>query len=307
MPRAAPSSAPESRRSRPACARAALASCALAACGGDAPASAGFGGALVPTPAAIACAVGDRVRLAVAPAPPRGTRYEYLVLGEVVRVTPDPAHAAATVGCAAVGTTSLTVTDGLRTIAVPVSVTASPGAVLGVVLEPAAFQLTIGAEWRLAARVRVRDSVVSQAVRFATGDTAVAVVDSTGVVRALRAGVATIVGRAAADPSVQGTVAVTVVSAASLVQSIFIDPPVAFVTVGDSVRLRPVINLAPTAPAGTSRDATFTAVDTALVSVTPAGVVRGRRAGVARVVAAPVAAPALRFTVFVSVREPFPP
>jgi hypothetical protein len=68
--------------------------------------------------------------------------------------------------------------------------------------------------------------------------------------------------------------------------------------------MRGTVGPAPGAPAGMSREVVFTTTDTAIVSVSSAGLVRGRRPGIARIIAAPAVAPAFRSLAFVSVREP---
>jgi hypothetical protein len=155
-----------------------------------------------------------------------------------------------------------------------------------------------------AARARLRDTTASAAVRFASLDTAVAVVDSAGLVRAVAPGTTAVVASAAADPSVRGEVAVTVNRGTALIQSIFAEPSVTIITVGDTVRLRAFVGPAPTAPPNTSREAVFTAVDTAIATVSPSGLVRGRKPGTARILIVPAVAPSLRFLAFVAVREP---
>jgi hypothetical protein len=227
--------------------------------------------------------------------------------GDFVRVTPEPAGDAAAVACAAVGSGAVTVADARRSVDVPVTVAAAPGAVLGVDVQPAAVTLVTGAEWRLAARALVRDTMVSTGVRFATLDTTVAVVDATGLVHAVAPGATTIVARAAADPAVEARVAVTVERGVALVQSLVIEPPVAFLAIGDSVRLKGTVGPAPGAPAGMSREVVFTTVDTAVATVTLSGLVRGRRPGIARIIASPLVAPAFRSLAFVAVREPVLP
>jgi hypothetical protein len=164
--------------------------------------------------------------------------------------------------------------------------------------------LPTAGEWRLAARARLRDTTASAAVRFASLDTAVAVVDSAGLVRAVAPGTTTVVTHAAADPSVRRPVAVTVTRGSALIASLFAEPSVSILTVGDTVRLRPFVGLAPTAPPNVSRDVVYTVIDTAFVTVTPSGLVRGRKPGTARILIVPVVSPALRFTAFVAVREP---
>jgi hypothetical protein len=205
-----------------------------------------------------------------------------------------------------VGTSAVAVSDGRRTVRVPVTVAPTPGAVLGVEVEPPAITLVTAATWRLAGRARTRDTSVSPALRFATLDSGVATVDATGLVRATGPGTATVVAAAAADPAVRAAVEVTVNRGSELVQSIFIVPFAAVLRVGDTLRFAGVISLAETAPPGTSRAATFTSDDTAVVRVLEGGLVRARRAGTAILEGAPVAAPALRATAAITVREPVP-
>jgi hypothetical protein len=280
----------------------------LGACGGAERAAGDASAApIAVSPAAVSCAVGERVQLAATPAPPGGARYEFVASGEVARVTPEPARGTATVACAAVGTGAVTVAGpGRPGIVVPVTVRAAPGAVLAVDVQPAAITLVIGAEWRLGASARVRDTAVSRAVRYATADTAVAVVDAAGLVRAVDAGTTTIVARAAADPAVESRTTVTVERGSRHVQSIYAEPTVAFLLVGETLQLRPTVGFVPGIPSTVSREVTFSTRDTAYATVTPTGLVRGRRPGIARILAVPLASPALTFTAVVSVREPVP-
>lgn len=281
---------------------------ALVACGGAERAAGDVDGApLAVSPAAVSCAVGERVPLAAVPAPSGGARYEFVASGEVARVIPEPSRGAATVACAAVGTGAVTVAAAGRPgVVVPVTVRAAPGAVLAVDVQPAAITLVIGAEWRLGASARVRDTIVSRAVRYATADTAVAVVDDAGLVRAVNAGTTTIVARAAADPAVESRTTVTVERGSRHVQSIYAEPTVALIFVGETLQLRPTVGFVPGIPATVSREVAFSTSDTAHATVTPTGLVRGRRPGMARIVAAPLASPALTFTALISVREPLP-
>ncbi len=280
----------------------------LVACGGAGdPGVVDHGGPVAGAPAAVHCAVGDRVPLAATPAPAGGARYEFVSFSDVVRLAPEPARGTATLGCAAVGRGEVTVTGGGRSVTVPVTVDVTPGAVLGVEMDMSSIVIVAGSEWRLAGRARVRDTITSVKVRYASLDTTIAVVDSTGLVRAVAAGSTTIVAYAAADPSVQGSTAVSVSRGSSLVQSIFVEPSVSIIILGDTVRLRGFVGLAPGAPPETPRDVTFTTADTTIATVTPTGLVRGRRPGIARIIATPVVAPALRFTAFVAVREPTVP
>ena len=285
---------------------------ALAAtgCGGTAEPDAGDGPAapLGVAPAAVVCAVGERVRLAVVPGVSAARSYEFAESGDVVRlaVGAGAERGTATATCAAAGAGVVLVSDGRSTVSVPVRVAAAPGAVVAVDVEPTALALVTASTWRLAARARTRDTSVSAAVRYASLDTGVVAVDAEGVVRAVAPGAGTVVVSAAADPSVRAPVAVTVARGSALVQGIFVAPGSLTLVVGETAQLRPTVLLAASAPPGTTRDVVYSTSDTLVAAVSPSGVVRARSAGTAFVRVIAAAAPALRAAAVLRVLEPAP-
>src|SRR5688500_10834819 len=183
----------------------ALCALAVASCGGegDPALPAPKGAVLAVSPVIVKCGVGELVRIAVVGAAP-GVPYGFAApgAGDVVRVAVDGAErGAASLRCAAVGTAVVTVSDGRHVVSVPVAVSRTPGAVLGVEVEPRSITLVTGAMWRLVGRALPRDTGVSAALRFASLDSGVAVADETGLVRARGAGTTIVLAAAAADPS----------------------------------------------------------------------------------------------------------
>lgn len=260
------------------------------------------------TPAAVACVAGDAVRLDATVDGGHAAAVAFGVDGDaawLVAVARD--RGTATVACEAAGRAVVTVEGAGRRVLVPVTVQPPPAGTLRATVAPSALALVAGTTAYLDGRVESSRAGVSTDVRYSTRDTAVAVVDSIfGLVRATGAGTTTLVAAARADRRVTAEATVVVTRSSTLVTAIFPAPPALAIDVGDSARVSATIQLAATAPPGTSRAVAFATSDAAVAVVSPDGVVRGVGPGTTTILLSPVAAPLLRARVAVSVRAPLP-
>ncbi len=258
-------------------------------------------------PTAIACVAGDQVTLtATVTGGPATTAFTALG-GAVWIASADRTRGVAAVACEAAGSGRVSVDAGGTQLVVPASVQPPPAGTLHVSVSPSTLSLVSGTTAALTAQVTSTRPGVTTDARFTTPDTSVAFVDSLfGIVRAVAPGTTTVSVQARGDRTVRVAVPVTVTRSSALVTSITAGPSSVLLVVGDSVRIGTAVQLATTAPAGTSRAVTYESSDPAVATVSAAGVVRGTGQGIAIVTAAPVAAPLLRARIFVTVRVPAP-
>jgi len=273
-----------------------------AACGSASDPSAG---SLDVTPAAVTCTAGDRVTLHASLDGGPATPIEFEAAGGGIWLT-RPDRSTASVACEAAGQHRVQVTAGPHLVVVPVAVQPPAAGTLQLTVTPSPLTLVNGSVQLLAATVTSSRPGVSTAVRFLTADTALVVVDSiAGTVRARGPGTTQVVVQTYADPATRVVVPVTVTRGSAVVVGLAPDPFNLLLQVGDSARLGATVFLAPGAPATTSRASTFTSTNPDVVRVT-GNVARAVGAGTATIVVAPVASPALKAGIPVTVRDPAP-
>ncbi|AHG89123.1 Ig domain protein group 2 domain protein [Gemmatirosa kalamazoonensis] len=264
-------------------------------------------GALRVDPAAVTCVAGDRVELRATEAG-RPTAATFTVEGDpawLASVRRD--RGAATLVCEAAGRGGIAVERGTTRVVVPVVVDPPPDGTLRVTLAPETLTLVNGTSAPVHALVSSARTGVSTDARFTTSDTAVATVDSLlGLVTATGPGTTTIVAAARADRRVRATARVTVTRASALAVALTTSPGSVAVLIGDSARVSATVQLADTAPPGTSRAVRYSSENTAVAEVSPSGVVRGIAAGGTTIVATAVVAPGLKSRIPVTVFVPAP-
>jgi len=262
--------------------------------------------ALAASPAVVACAAGERVRVAVGGG--GGAPLDFALANDRVALADvDRVRGTASVVCAAMGTSVIAVSAAGATLAVPVTVRAAAPGAIALSLAPGALAMTNGTTSWVTASVTSSLPDASTDARYASSDTTIVAVDSiTGQVRATGRGQATVVARARADTTVHRDATVTVTPGSVIVASLAVSTPPLSLIVGDSARVVATVFLNGTAPPTTSRALTFMPIDSQIVRVSPTGAVRALRAGNTAIYVAPVAAPLIRAVVTVFVFEPVP-
>jgi hypothetical protein len=128
------------------------------------------------------------------------------------------------------------------------------------------------------ARVQLQ---ASEPVSWASSNTAVATVDATGLVTAVAAGTASITATATADATKKASVTITVTAPPNQVRSVTVSPSSA--TLNPTQTLQLVANV--DADPGVARTVTWASSNTAVATVTNAGVVTAVAAGAASITA----------------------
>jgi hypothetical protein len=150
--------------------------------------------------------------------------------------------------------------------------------------------ISVGAKVQLSA---------NEAVSWASSAANVATVDATGLVTAVAAGTASITATSTANPDRKASVTITVSSA---VRNVTVSPPNAVLLPGGTLGF--VANV--DADAGVARTVTWTSSNTAVATITAAGVVTAVTPGSATITAASTVAPTVTGSAVVTVRQPTP-
>ncbi|MBV9879455.1 MAG: Ig-like domain-containing protein [Gemmatirosa sp.] len=248
---------------------------------------------LVASPAAIVAAPGDTVRLRLAD--DRGRAVAPITFGTAG--APAGVDANGLVTALASGTTSVTATlaTGGRSIHVDVPVT-----VLGVALDPAHASLVTGGT--LAVRPTfVGDPSAYGPLEWSSSDPTVAAVGTDGSVHGVGLGTARIIVVSLRDPRLRAEAQVSVTCSDVPVRSLSVDPRALTLAPGGTRQLTPTIATGGCGPAPAGAAVTFASTDTAIATVTPSGLVTGRRPGVATIVVAAALAPTVAVEVPVAV------
>jgi hypothetical protein len=260
---------------------------------------------LAVAPDRVACVAGDRIELA-ATADGRSVPATFTVRGDgawLAAVARD--RGSATLVCEAEGSGSVLVESAGGTAVVDVHVDPPPTGTLRLTLTPAALSLVNGTAAPLSAAISSARPGVSTAPRFYSTDPSIATVDSIfGLVTAAGPGTVAIVAAARADRGVRQTATVTVTRGSAFAVSLVVSPAGFRLVVGDSGRAQATVQLATTAPAGTSRAVNWATDDPRVAVVSPNGVVRAVGQGTTFVLATAVAAPKLAAGVPVTVIVP---
>src|SRR5688572_3173260 len=150
--------------------------------------------------------------------------------------------------------------------------------------------ISVGAKVQLSA---------NEAVSWASSAANVATVDATGLVTAVGAGSASITATSTANPDRKASVTITVSSA---VRNVTVSPPNAVLLPGGSLGF--VANV--DADAGVARTVTWSSSNTAVATVTSAGVVTAVTPGSATITATSTVATTVSGSAVVTVRQPTP-
>lgn len=173
-------------------------------------------------------------------------------------------------------------------------------AVLSISVTPDAATLIKGQTAQLSAVVTTNDASVPKTVNWASSNSAVATVSATGLVTAVAPGAATITATATADANFKAGAQITVTG--SGVRSVRVSPDNAIVATGATLQL--VANV--DRDAGVAGTVTWTSSNTAVATVTTAGVVTGVTAGNVTVTAASTVDPTVTGAAAITVRNPIP-
>lgn len=180
-----------------------------------------------------------------------------------------------------------------------------PVTVLGITIEPTTVVIPVGASTFLRA-TPVGDFAAYGGFRWSSSDSTVAFVDLGGGVRGIRPGVARIAVSAVNNPRVRAEATVTVVGNPALVTGIVVQPTALTLQSGATSQITAAVQLAAGAPPTTSREVFFRSSDSTVATVSPTGLVTGRRNGTAVITVASVAVPTVTQAVTVTVRDPGP-
>lgn len=280
-----------------------VAGLSLAACGDDVsvvqPQS-----TLTVNPTSVSCAVGQEVAIGASLNPSvTGATFTYTASGTGVTVT--GTGATATVKCNTVGASSITVVSGNQTVTVPVTVTAGQSPVSGIIITPTTAAVGVGGTVTLNATVLGTGTL--PAARYRSAQPAIATVDSvSGVVRGVTAGVATILASPAGNPGLTAAATVTVLGSGQIVQSITVSPDNVTLQTGQTQQVSPNVTLSQNAPAGTPRTVTYTSSNTAVATVSSAGLITAVGNGSTSIIVRSTADTAIFVAVPVTVRAPAP-
>ena len=258
-------------------------------------------------PSRVACVAGDRVALA-ATADGRSVPATFTVRGDgawLAGVARD--RGSATLVCEAEGSGSVLVESAGGSAVVDVRVDPPPAGTLRLTLAPAALSLVNGNAAPLSAVITSARPGVSTAPRFYSTDPSIATVDSIfGLVTAAGPGTVQVVAAARADRGVRETATVSVTRGSAFAVGLAVAPSGLRLVLGDSGRVLATVQLATTAPSGTSRAVSWATDDPRVAVVSPNGVVRAVGQGTTFILAAAVAAPKLAAGVPVTVTVPPP-
>ncbi|HJU75999.1 MAG TPA: Ig-like domain-containing protein [Gemmatimonadaceae bacterium] len=201
---------------------------------------------------------------------------------------------------------ALGVLAGLAACGDDVSVTEPPPptpAVTGISVTPDAATLAVGSTAQLSAVVTTNDPSVATTVTWASSNTAVATVSATGLVTAVTAGSATITATSTANANFRAAAQITVTPRDLGIRSVRVSPDNAIVTTGSTLQL--VANV--DANSGVSTAVTWASSNTAVATVSTAGVVTGVAAGTATITARSTVDTSKFGASAITVRNPVPP
>jgi uncharacterized protein YjdB len=179
-----------------------------------------------------------------------------------------------------------------------------PVTVLGITLEPTAATIASGATVFLRA-TPVGNFAAYGGFRWSSSDSSIATVDQGGLVRGARGGVARIAVTATANPRVRTEATVTVVCTGPLLGTLTVSPSSATLSSGQTQQLQVSGTTGGNcgAPVTAVRDFAYHSSDTAVATVTPTGLITGRRGGTAVITVAIAALPGVTQAVTVTVRD----
>lgn len=190
----------------------------------------------------------------------------------------------------------------------PLRVQPASACLLRVAASAQAVTMRPGDQRRLTARVESCDPAVAvdSAVRFEVVDSAVASVDAEGRVTGRQPGITTVLARARAVPRLQAAVHLAVVCVTPVRLSLTVAPLSATIVVGDTLRLRPRLELqsATCLPDAVAAGLHFATADSAVIQLRRDGLLTGRRSGQARVTVSSTLLPTFGIAATVLVREP---
>jgi uncharacterized protein YjdB len=175
----------------------------------------------------------------------------------------------------------------------------APPPVIAVTVTPPSVSLLVGQTVTLIATV---SGTTNQAVTWASTNTAVATVTAAGVVTAVAPGTAVITATSAADPTARSGAAVVVTAAPPPPPpTLSLIPATATVVAGSTLQLVAIVGNT------TIMGVTYASSDTAVATVSAAGLVTARRAGTAVITGRTVATPVATATSTVTVTAAPPP
>jgi uncharacterized protein YjdB len=175
----------------------------------------------------------------------------------------------------------------------------APPPVIAVTVMPPSVSLLVGQTVTLIATV---SGTTNQAVTWASTNTAVATVTAAGVVTAVTPGTAVITATSAADPTARSGAAVVVTAAPPPPPpTLSLVPAAATVVAGSTLQLVAIVGNT------TIMGVTYASSDTAVATVSAAGLVTARRAGTAVITGRTVATPVATATSTVTVTAAPPP
>ncbi|MBC7895857.1 MAG: Ig-like domain-containing protein [Cytophagaceae bacterium] len=170
-----------------------------------------------------------------------------------------------------------------------------------VTITPALLTMRSGQSVPLVASVAA-DSGADRTVIWASADPSRVSVSATGVVTGLAEGTAVVTATSRQRPEIAGTTAITVLPSAS-VRSIAVTPATVELTTSAQQPLAVTVQ----ADDGVSRAVSFASNNTAVATVSAAGVITAVSPGSTTITVAAVASPGVTATVIVTVRAPAPP
>ncbi|PWD51678.1 hypothetical protein C8046_14515 [Serinibacter arcticus] len=237
--------------------------------------------AVTVTPTATQLEAGATAQLSASIAPAAADQAVTWRTSDAAVATVDAAGLVTALAAGTAEITATSVADGTKAASATVTVTTqAPPAPTAVTVTPTTTTLEEGDSTAIVAAVLPAGAV--QTVTWSSSDAAVATVDATGVVTALRAGTATVTATSTADGTRSAGVAVTVTRPAPT--SVVVAPTSLDLTVGAQAPLTATV-----LPAAADQAVTWVSSDETVATVTAAGVVTARAAGTATVTARSVA------------------
>jgi uncharacterized protein YjdB len=260
---------------------------------------------LTVSPQTVTCTVGE-TRAIGASLNPTQANAPFTYASSGAGVTVAGTGATATLTCAQAGSYTVTVTSGTLSQVVTVQVSPAPSNVQAILVNPQNSAVTVGGTVQLTSTIVVSTGT-APAARYRSAQPNIATVDSvSGLVRGVAVGTANILVSPVGQPGLTGTATVTVLGAGQIVQSIVPSPSNVALQTGQTQQLSAQVTLQPGAPAGASRNVTYTSDNPAVATVSSTGLVTGVANGSTAIAIRAVADTSVVVRVPVTVRAPVP-